>query len=161
MGWGFRPVAASSGVWEYQPAVEVTVWPSPTGMSTTSSMGYGNFQCRPGLSNCSAPTPTGFPRRSLTATWFGLTVNTPEKMNAATSAPIRNLTMVEVLRSASDKACAPASSSPRGGSGTSGGFGAGAASAGAGLESGWEGSLAIVWNLSRGCTATVVRCAVQ
>src|SRR6266853_78066 len=149
MGWGFRPDAASSGVWAYQPAVEVTVWVSPTGMSTTSSMGYGNFQCRPGLSNCSAPTPMGFPRRSLTATSFGLTVNTPERANAATSAAIRNLTMVEVLRSASDKACAPASSTPRGGSGASGGFGVGVASEAPGLESGWEGSLAIVWTLPR------------
>src|SRR2546428_12427741 len=149
MGWGFRPVAASSGVWEYQPAVEVTVWLSPTGMSTTSSMGYGNFQCRPGLSNCPAPKPTGLPRRSLTAIWFGLTVNTPEKMNAATSPAISNLTMVEVLRRASDKGCAPASSTPRICSGASGGFGVGAASAGPGLA----GSLGIVWNLSRGGTA--------
>src|SRR6266566_6296209 len=149
MGWGFRPDAASSGVWAYQPAVDLIVWLSPTGMSTTSSMGYGNFQCRPGLSNCSAPTPTGFPRRSLTATWFGLTVNTPEKMNAATSAAIRNLTMVEVLRSASDKARAPASSTPRSGSGASGGLGVGAVSAGPGLGSGREGSLAIVWKLAR------------
>src|SRR6266516_4190516 len=146
LGWGFRPTAASSGVWEYQPAVEVILWLSPTGMSTTSSIGYGSFQCRPGLSNCSAPTPTGFPRRSLTAIWFGLTVNTPEKTNAATSAAISTLTMVEVLRSASDKACAPASSTPRSGSGASGRFGVGAASAGPGLESGWEASSAMVWN---------------
>src|SRR5881396_3522972 len=146
MGWGFRPVAASSGVWEYQPAVEVTVWLSPTGMSTTSSMGYGNFQCRPGLSSCSAPTPMGFPRRNLTATWFGLTVNTPDRMKATTSAAMSSLTMVEVLCSASDKACAPASSTPRGGMGAPAGWGVVAAPAGSGLDSGWEASLAMVWN---------------
>src|SRR6185503_467245 len=82
-------------------------------------------------------------------------------MKAATSATISTLTMVEVLRSASDKACAPASSTPRCCSGASGGIGAGAASAGPGLESGWEGSLAMVWSLPRRGTAGVVRCAVQ
>ena len=82
------------------------------------------------------------------ATWFDLIVKTPDRMKATTSAPISILTMLKLLRSASDKASALASSAPCAGPGAAAGCGAPGALVGSRLEPGGEASLSMSYFLT-------------
>ncbi len=94
----------------YQPMLEVTVWSSAMGMRTTSSIGYGQDQYNfPALNSMFGPSPSGLPKRRMTAFSPGLTVKNPDAKIRTTSSAIAILTMVKLLRSASDSACEPES----------------------------------------------------
>ena len=74
--------------------VEVDLLISVMGIRTTSSIGYGNDQCK---SRTQAavfwPSPTGLPKRRMTAFSCGPTVKKPEPKNASTISTITILTM--------------------------------------------------------------------
>src|SRR5688500_4164967 len=79
-------------------------------MRTISSIGLGHDPCRPGPSNCSAPLPTGLPKRRMIARSCEGTVKIPEKKKSITSPTIKILTMTKLLRNASESAREPTSS---------------------------------------------------
>ena len=73
-------------------------------------MGDGHAQCAPGPSSAALPSPTGFPKRKITARCCGSTMKKPEMKNTTTSAAMMNFTIQKLLWSASDSAFDPASS---------------------------------------------------
>ena len=80
------------------------------GIRTTSSIGYGSDQCNPDVNKAFCPSPTGLPKRRITAFSCGPTVKKPEQKNATTISTITILTIAKLLPNASASACEPASS---------------------------------------------------
>ena len=77
----------------------MTVRVSPTGILTTSPIGLGGDQCNPCCKMRSSPVPTGFPKRSLTATSLGSTVKKPEpKKNLVDHSEFGEIEIVEMPR---------------------------------------------------------------
>ena len=103
------PVNSASGVVKHQPVVERTFWLSVMGIFTTSSIGYGNDQCKPAVNSAFWPVPTGLPKRRITAFSAGPTWKKPDAKNATTSSTSTTLTIAKLLRNASASACEPAS----------------------------------------------------
>src|SRR5665213_4241507 len=89
--------------------VDWTICCCVIGIFTTSSIGYGSDQCQPAPSSRLSPTPTGLPKRRMTAFSCEPTVKKPEAKNATTISSITTLTIAKLLRSASASACEPAS----------------------------------------------------
>lgn len=119
-GDGVAAKARSAGV-KYQPTEDSAICREVMGMCSTSSMGRGKAQCRPGLSRARSPSPTGRPRRRMTAFSCGPTVKSPEPRKTKASPTMTILTMKKLLRKASASACEPASSTGGGGAGGVGG----------------------------------------
>src|SRR5258708_11461064 len=137
---GSSPDASCSGVMAYQPTVDFTVWISEKGIFTTSSMGVGKAQCRPGPNSAPAPSRTGAPNRRMMARCCGATMKKPEHKNNPTRMIITSLTMNKLLRNASDNACEPASSvaTGPGGAGVTGDAAAGCECPCSGREWSWS-----------------------
>src|SRR5437879_40685 len=106
---GSRPANSCCSVIAYHPTVDTTFWMPVIETFTTSSMGYGNDQCRPGPSKARSPSPTGLPKRKMIARSCGPTVKKPDPKNTSTKITITSLMMPKLLRNASDSACEPAS----------------------------------------------------
>ena len=63
----------------------------------------------PAVNRAFCPSPTGLPKRRITAFSCGPTVKNPEQKKATTISPITILTIAKLLPSASASACEPAS----------------------------------------------------
>ena len=113
-GGGSVLVSSCSSVVAYQPTVEFADCTALNGIFTTSSIGGGHDQCAPGPSKALSPSPTGLPKRRITARSCGPTVKNPDAKNSTTSPAMRILTIRKLLWSASASAVEPASSGASG-----------------------------------------------